>query len=64
MFVSSLLADLSPLPILIGGGVVFVVVAGVFLTLAVGLFGWIKRRRNRRQQPASEDETTDFSDVN
>lgn len=40
-------ADMSPLPLLIGGGLALVVICGFFLSLAVLIVSGIRRRRKR-----------------
>lgn len=51
------LADMSPLPILIGGGLALVVVCGFFVSLAVLLVSGIQRRRNRRKTSTQDEDT-------
>ena len=51
------LADVPAVPFLIGGGLLLVVIAGVFITLAVGVFGYIKRRKN--QSSLEEEQNLD-----
>lgn len=57
------LADVSPLPLLVGGGVVLAAIAGVFLAFAAMVFGWIKRRRNRDSSTLSDEERSRFPDL-
>ena len=45
------IADMSPLPFVIGGGVLLLVICGMFFSVAVLLFGSIKRKRRRPKEP-------------
>ena len=56
-----ILADLNPLPILIVGGTILVAIAGILIAFAVAMFGFIKRRKNRRQ---THEETNTSEDDN
>ncbi len=52
----AVLADMSPLPFLVVGGAAILAVGGAFLILAVALFGYIKRRKNKPPTPPSDSE--------
>ena len=49
------LADMLPLPFLIGGGLVLIVVCGCFVSLAVLLVSGILRRRNLRKTSTHDE---------
>ncbi len=55
----NLLADLNPLPILVVGGAILLVIAGVLIAIAVALFGYIKRRKNRNLKNSDANESED-----
>lgn len=58
-FVSLFLADVPVVPVLLGGSALLLVFAGSCVAVAVGVFGFLKRKRNREQLPPADQQDQD-----
>ncbi len=63
LFDSFLLADVPVVPVVLGGSALLIVVAGSCVAVAVGVFGFLKRKRNREQLPTADKQDQDRNDT-